>query len=254
MTVVASDRARIVQISDTHFSAAAGVPAVWPEVVDWLRRDPPDLVVHSGDIAFEDPDDAADREFARLLLADVPAPLVVIPGNHDVGFYGEEDRLPARVCAFRQAWGADRFQLDLAGWRVVGVDAYRLGEPEHDGWFAAAVATDAPVLVFVHQPVRGDGDDEWVMADAARAAFDRVIAGADVRVVACGHRHRWHVAGRDVWAPSLTLTGPTDDREMPGDPRPGLLEHEITAGGEHTVDVLRRWDLISSGRPPARPR
>jgi alkaline phosphatase D len=254
MTAVASDRARIVQLSDTHFSAAAGVPAVWPEVVDWLRRDPPDLVVHSGDIALEDPDDAADREFARRLLADVPAPLVVIPGNHDIGFYGEEDRLPARVKAFEATWGADRFRQDLAHWRLVGVDAYRLGEPEHDAWFAAAVATDAPVLVFVHQPVHGDGDDEWVMADAARAAFDRAIAGADVRVVACGHRHRWHRDGRDVWAPSLTLTGPTDDRALPGDPRPGLLEHIITADGAHTVRVLRRWDLSSGAPPRARRR
>jgi 3',5'-cyclic AMP phosphodiesterase CpdA len=243
MAAVASDRARIVQLSDTHISAVAGVPVVWPEVVAWLRRDPPDLVVHSGDIAFEDPDDAADREFARRLLADVPAPLVVIPGNHDVGFYGEEALLPARVAAFEATWGGDRFRRDLAGWRLVGVDAYRLGEPEPDAWFADSVATGAPVLVFVHQPVRGDGDDEWVMADAARAAFDRAIAGADVRVVACGHRHRWHEDGRDVWAPSLTLTGPTDDRQLPGDPRPGLLEHVITSAGGHTVRVLRPSDL-----------
>jgi alkaline phosphatase D len=248
MAAVSADRARIVQLTDTHSSAAAAVPAVWPEVVGWLRRDPPDLVVHSGDIAFEDPDDAADREFAHGLLAQVSAPLVVIPGNHDVGFYGEEDRLPARVAAFEATWGADRFRRDLAGWRVVGVDAYRLGEPEHDAWFAAAVDTPAPVLVFVHQPVGGDGDDEWVMAGAARAAFERVVARADVRVVACGHRHRWHRAGRDIWAPSLTLTGPTDERDMPGDPRPGLVEHVLTAGGGHTAEVVRPADLSASGR------
>ena len=58
-----------------------------------------------------------------------------------------------------------------------------------------AVTTDGPVLVFVHQPVGGDGDDEWVMAPAARAAFARAIAGADVRVVASGHRHRTTATG-----------------------------------------------------------
>ena len=179
-----------MQLSDPHLSAPRGVPAVWPAVLQWLTPEPPDLVVLSGDLAEVDPDDDADRAFAHEVLSAIPAPTVAIPGNHDVGFYGEEDRLPARVAAFVATWGADRFDRDLAGWRVVGIDAYRLGEQEHDAWFTAAVTTDGPVLVFVHQPVGGDGDDEWVMAPAARAAFARAIAGADVRVVASGHRHR----------------------------------------------------------------
>ena len=239
----APDRARIVQISDTHFSARDGVPPEWPPVLAWLRDDPPDLVVVSGDIVEQDPDDAADRAFARSLLDDVPAPLVAIPGNHDVGFYGEEALLPARRRAFVDAWGADRFARDLAGWRVVGVDAYLLGVAEHDDWFADAITTEQPVLVFVHQPVRDDGDDEWVMAPAARAAFDRVVAGADVRVVASGHRHRSHRIGTAVWAPSLTRFGSTDEPSPPGDPRTGLLEHVVSADGGHAVAVVRPWAL-----------
>jgi 3',5'-cyclic AMP phosphodiesterase CpdA len=231
--------ARIVQLSDPHLSARAGVPDVWPAVLQWLRADPPDLIVLSGDLVEIDPDDAADRAFAHDVLTSVPAPTVAIPGNHDVGFYGEEDQLPARVAAFVATWGADHFERDLAGWRVVGIDAYRLGEPEHDGWFARAIATAAPVLVFVHQPVGGDGDDEWVMAPAARAAFARAVADADVRVVASGHRHRSHRDERAVWAPSLTLTGPED--ELPGDPRPGCLEHRLGPDGGYDVTVVRPW-------------
>jgi alkaline phosphatase D len=236
------NRARVVQVSDTHFSAGAGTPHQWPAVLAWLRADPPDLVVHSGDIVFEDPDDETDRAFARRLLDAVPAPLVMIPGNHDVGFYGEEDRLPRRLAAFAATWGADRFTRDLAGWRLVGVDAYLLGiDDDHDAWFADTLCTDQPVLLFVHQPVRDDGDDEWVMADRARTAFDAAIDGAGVRVIASGHRHRAHRAGPAIWAPSLTLTGPTD-RDLPGDVRPGLLEHVITAGGGHEVEVVRPWE------------
>jgi 3',5'-cyclic AMP phosphodiesterase CpdA len=245
------DRARIVQLSDTHFSAPEGAPAQWPAVLAWLRADPPDLVVHSGDIVFEDPDDDADRAFAKDLLDAVPAPLVVIPGNHDVGSYGEEDLLPGRLSTFVATWGADRFTRDLAGWRVVGVDAYLLGiDEKHDAWFAGAVRADRPVLVFVHQPVRGDGHDEWVMADRARAAFDAAVAGADVRVIASGHRHRAHRIGPSVWAPSLTLTGPTDDRDLPGDVRPGLLEHVVADDGSHEVEVLRPWHHLSASAPP----
>jgi Icc protein len=232
--------ARVVQLSDPHLSAEAGIPATWPSVLRWLTAESPDLVVLSGDLAEEDPDDDADRAFAHEVLSVIPAPTVAIPGNHDVGFYGDEARLPGRVAAFVATWGADRFERDLGGWRVVGIDAYRLGEPEHDAWFTAAVTTDGPVLVFVHQPVAGDGDDEWVMAPGARAAFATATAGADVRVVASGHRHRHHRDGRAVWAPSLTLTGP-DDVDLPGDPRPGCLEHRLTSDGGYDVAVVRPW-------------
>jgi 3',5'-cyclic AMP phosphodiesterase CpdA len=238
MAAVASDRARVVQLSDTHFSARDGVPACWPDVVAWLRADPPDLVVHSGDIVHEDPDDPADRAFARALLDEVPAPLVVIPGNHDVGFYGEEDRFPARLAAFRATWGADRFVRDVAGWRLVGVDAYLLGDAAHDAWFAAALETAQPVLVFVHQPVRGDAPDGWEMTDEARHAFDAVVADTNVKVIASGHRHRSHRDGRAVWAPSLTLTGSTGEPPQQGDPRPGLLDHVLAPNGSHAVEVV----------------
>jgi alkaline phosphatase D len=230
---------RVVQLSDTHFSAASGPPAAWVAALEWLRADPPDLVVHTGDIVYEDPDHAADRAFARALLDEVPAPLVVIPGNHDVGAYGEEQHLPARLAAFTATWGADRFVRDVPGWRLVGVDAYLLGDPDHDDWFAAALDTRDAVAVFVHQPVRGDPDDGWQMTTAARTAFGRVVAVADVRVVASGHRHRSHRYGRAVWAPSLTLVGPTDDRDLPGDPRPGLVEHVLAADGGYSVEVVR---------------
>ncbi len=232
-----ADTARVVQLSDTHLSAAAGVPAAWTAAVRWLHDDPPDLVVHSGDIVLVDPDDDEDRRFARDLVATIPGEVVVIPGNHDVGFYDEEVTvIERRVATFRATWGDDRFVRDLAGWRLVGIDAYVLGQPEHDAWFREAVAGDAPVLVFVHQPVRGDRDDGWQMSGAARAAFDTAIAGADVRVVASGHRHCWRDDGRDVWAPSLTLHGSGEDR---GDPAPGFLEHRLGLDGTHVVRVIR---------------
>lgn len=241
----AIEQARIVQISDTHWSAATGVPAQWPATLAWLQADPPDLLVHTGDIVYEDPDNDADRELARSLLATVPCDVAVIPGNHDVGMYGDAQHdLERRTEVFRSAWGGDRFVRDVAGWRLIGVNAYRLGVPEHDDWFRAAVSVERPVMVFVHQPVRGDRDDEWRMVDDARAAFEAVVAGADVRVIASGHRHRAHRIGRAVWAPSLTLVGFGDDPV--GDTRPGLLEHLIDAGGRHDVRVVRPWDLVSS--------
>lgn len=234
-------RARIVQISDTHFSVSRGVPRQWTAVLDWLGDDPPDLLVHTGDIVYEDPDDDADRAFAKHLLDQAPVPYVVIPGNHDIGFYGEEADQPRRLAAFRATWGDDRFVRDVAGWRLVGADVYLLGAPEHDDWLRAALTTRGPVLAFVHQPLRGEPADEWQMTEAAREAFARAADGADIRVVASGHRHCSLAAGRAVWAPSLTLT--SGDPVDGSDPRPGLVEHTLSSNGEHDHRVVRPWDL-----------
>ncbi len=238
-----------MQISDTHLSAGLGAPPGWAEFVACLHADPPDLVVHSGDIVLENPDDVADRAFARKLIGQLPGPVVVIPGNHDVGGYGPEDaRLRARrVKVFVEAWGADRFALDLGGWRVVGANAYLLGDEEHDAWLAAACAGDRPVAVFVHQPLWGDPDDGWAMPAGAATAFEHALAGADVRLVATGHRHCAAMADRgerrSVWAPSLRLLGDvasagTELRDV--DPRPGIVEHTLCVDSSHQFTV-HRW-------------
>jgi alkaline phosphatase D len=234
------DRARVVQITDTHLSPRFGVPPEWAALIDWLRHDPPDLVVNTGDIVYEDPDDDSDRAFARRLHDELPAPLVVIPGNHDIGFYGEDAERPRRLATFRDTWGGDRFVADLAGWRLVGADAYLLGSSEHDEWLAAAVAVDRPVLVFVHQPVDDPSDDEWVMPPEPGTAFTRAVAGADVRLLACGHRHRSRLLDGALWAPSLTLVGDTD-RDDGADPRPGFVELVLSPDGGLRHEVVRPW-------------
>lgn len=211
----------------------------WAPTLAWLRDDPPHLVVHTGDIVEEDPDDHDDRAFARQLLDDVPAPLVCIPGNHDVGFYGDDAARPRRLAAFRATWGHDRFSIDVAGWRVVGVDAYLLGNDEHDAWLHQVTRTPKPLLIFVHQPLHGDPDDGWQMPGSAREAFAAALDGADVAVVASGHRHVAGRFGRAVWAPSLALEGgahPATER------RPGVVEHRLAPERSHDARVVRPWD------------
>lgn len=238
---MATPTARVVQLTDTHFSARLGIPPEWSATRDWLLADPPDLVVHTGDIVLEDPDDDSDRSFARELLSQVPAPLVAVPGNHDVGFYGDDADRPRRLEAFRTAWGSDRFVDHLPGWRLVGVDCYLLGDAEHDAWLAEAVETDQPVAVFIHQPLVGEPSDGWEMPRQAAAAFARATAQADIRVVASGHQHRSAHLGLAVWAPSLTVRGD----ELPGhpsDPRCGLVEHRLEVDGRHHHRVVRPWE------------
>src|SRR6476659_10002740 len=122
---------RVIQLSDSHLAAATGVPPTVQSLLAWIAGDPPDLVVHTGDIVWFDPDDTRDRAFARRLLSTLPCPLLAVPGNHDVGFFDRE-HLPPRLDAFRASWAGDRFVHDADGWRLVGFDIYTVGEHEAD--------------------------------------------------------------------------------------------------------------------------
>jgi len=231
--------ARVVQVSDTHLSSTGGVPATLRALLDWIEAEPPDLLVHTGDIVLEDPDDDDDRAFARSVFSGLPCALVAIPGNHDVGFYGDEDRRAARIAAFESTWGADRFSLDLDGWRLVGANAYRLGEPAHDRWLREQVTAERPVALFIHQPVGGDPHDGWEMPQQARDAFDAATADADIRLVASGHRHRSFGGGRIVWAPSTTFRGPPEQDSPETDPTAGAVEFTFATTGGVTTRFVR---------------
>ena len=57
---------RIVQVSDTHVSRKrAYFVDNWDVFVDEMQRQPPDLIVHSGDVSFDGADDEDDIAFAR---------------------------------------------------------------------------------------------------------------------------------------------------------------------------------------------
>ncbi len=224
---------RLVQLSDTHLAAAAGIPAPLQSLLEGIAANPPDLVVHTGDIVWFDPDDTLDRSFARLALSKLPCRMLAIPGNHDVGFF-EADRLPARVAAFRSTWGADRFVHDADGWRLIGVDVYTVGDDEADGWLADALDVDRPTALFIHQPISGEPADGWELPNTVRRRCAELLEGRDVRVIASGHRHcaveRRQLGGAThLWAPSATLTG--SDRHHGGDPAPGAVEYRFDPHG-----------------------
>ena len=232
------DSARVIQFSDTHISHREGVPPSLTALLDRLDERPPDLLVVTGDIVREDPDDADDREFAHAVLTGSPAPVLAIPGNHDIGFYGEDDDRPRRIAAFCERWGSDRFVADVAGWRLVGANAYLLGDADHDAWLHDAVTTGSPTVVFIHQPqTGGEPVDGWETPGWARSAFDDAIDGGDVRLIASGHRHRSIHRDRTVWAPSTTILG---DTFLDGtDPSLGAVEYTFRRGGAVDVAIIR---------------
>ena len=255
---------RIVQISDTHLShrRAYAVPNV-SAILAWIAADPPDLVVHTGDITADDPDDAAEADFARQHLQSAALPMVAIPGNHDVGGFSGDRFDARRLDAFAQRWGSDTWARDVGAWRLVGGDVYRLGEDAHDGWLRDALRTERPTVLFLHQPVcliHPDQPDagDWSLPMAARASVCPLIRNGPVRVVASGHLHRYRAGElpggvQTVWAPAASFLG--TERDDGSTYRVGVVEHLLAPDGTAThrmveppgVTTLRLEDFAPSG-------
>jgi 3',5'-cyclic AMP phosphodiesterase CpdA len=263
---------RIVHVSDTHLSPTHGYFAVnWAAFRDAMRDDPPDLLVHGGDLSFNGPAAEEDLAFAAGAVAGLGLPWRAVPGNHDIGEAPPFSRLeqpltPARMAAWRRHVGPQWWQHDAAGWRLIGLDTALMGsglpeEAEQRAFLAESLGTRGvrPAMVFVHMPPfdRDPADAAWstsVIPAAARAAFlDACVAGG-VRVIACGHLHihrRIRHRGMEiVWAPATAMVdvrrGLSQRRRFP---RPGYVEWRIEGdrAAHRLVEPERMFVIDMSG-------
>ena len=216
----------IAQISDPHirpegrlaYRRVDTAPFLAACVDHLVRMAPrPDVVLATGDLV----DAGRPDEYRRLraLLAPLPMPVYLVPGNHD-------DRE-----ALRDAF-ADHDYLAAAGpflqyvvesfpVRLVGLDTLVPGEnggllgPERLAWLDArlAEAPDRPSVLFMHHPPFPTGIrfmDAQGLADAeAMAAVVR--RHPQVERVLCGHLHRSiHVR----WAGTVASTAPSTAHQL----------------------------------------
>lgn len=243
---------RVVQITDTHLSPEHHDARVaFAKAREHLSANPPDLIVNTGDIVLEDPDSVVDRDFARRLHDQLPAPYVVLPGNHDVGESGwtpwdGPPVTPARLEAFRNTWTADRFCIELGRWRLIGLNVLIMASPLHDyeaeqdSWLDRQLTGAENIALFVHKPIVMAGDDEpglSIESPARERLLDR-IAAAPVRLVASGHLHQYRARDVDtrlnVWAPSTVYLNAADD-DTPA--VKGYVDYRLADDGtvEHAV-------------------
>ncbi len=218
---------RIAQISDTHLSAThAYFLDNFRALADELARDRPDLIVHSGDVAFNAPAVEADLAFSREEMERLAVPWRIIPGNHDVGEAPRHARLDqpltdARVAAWRRHFGPQWWQYDVGNWRLVGLDTSlfasdRPEEVEQRSFLAEALGTRGtrPVLLFMHMPPFVDAADDSRPSTSCipfemRMSFLETCSRGGVRQIACGHLHiyrqmRWREIDI-VWAPCTSF-------------------------------------------------
>jgi len=274
---------RLTQISDTHLARRlADLTGNFHRLSEHIDASRPDLVVNSGDLAFDAPTSPDDLEFARSLHAALPVPCRCLPGNHDIGDnptavgptppqLATEQRLQAYLAAF----GEDRWRFEAAGWCFIGLNSLVMNtglpsEAEQFDWLAAQlVSTNGrPVALFLHKPLFLNTPGDPALAASAiryvpmpaRSRLVEMLGSVDLRLVASGHVHQrrdftWSRV-RQIWAPSAGFVISDQRQEVIGIKEVGLVEYRfqpdsfevrhLRAPGQVDVDLDALLGLTSS--------
>jgi 3',5'-cyclic AMP phosphodiesterase CpdA len=241
----------LVQISDTHvFSggdATTRNPARMVEFINRVLR--PDLVVHSGDVVGLDPDDDADRSAAVAILTELKAPMLVVPGNHDVGSPDPEPWMGlgvtgARVAEHNSVFGHVPFLERVGHWGLIGLNSEIIdsGLPEEHAQWAWLEDTlgspeGPPLILFMHRPMWNHrptrAPDENTISEAARERLLVLPGAARIRGVGSGHLHWYRTLQRpellEVWCPATSMLGPAY-AETPAFNESGVVEWILEEG------------------------
>ncbi len=257
---------RIILISDTHLAQVAkAFTANVDAAIDWIETQAADLVIHLGDVTADGAGDPSQFEHARRVLSRISAPLLALPGNHDVGEnppHGgvKEPAFDAgRLAAFRETLGDDYWVFQHDGWTLIGLDAQLFATGSHDekaqaDWLDAVLAgASGPIAVFLHKPMvldHADQADEHprFIPPASRRDLMQRLKGRDLRLVVSGHVHQHRrkvIDGIDyLWAPSAAFLLPDIIQERLGEKRVGLMTLELTRDGEIRAEMVRPSAMI----------
>jgi 3',5'-cyclic AMP phosphodiesterase CpdA len=249
---------RLTQISDPHL--ARRQPKLtdnFHRVSEYIDATRPDLVINSGDLAFDGPTSRDDLEFAKTLHDALPVACRYLPGNHDIGDnptkVGPVPSQPVTeqdLRAFRSIFGEDRWRFDAAGWCFIGLNSMVMNtglasEAVQFDWLASQLsgANAKPVALFLHKPLfLNSPDDPELPATSiryvpmpARSGLIEMLHTVDLRLVASGHVHQrrdfTYSRVRHVWAPSAGFIISDAKQEVIGIKEVGLLEYRFQPDG-----------------------
>ncbi|MGV8935802.1 MAG: metallophosphoesterase family protein [Allorhizobium sp.] len=248
---------KIIQITDTHLSPGkVHFNGNWEPLAAWINAEQPDLVIHTGDLSMDGADLEEDLTFCMELMGAVAAPMLIVPGNHDVGHLpGSHQPVdPERLERWRRLVGPDRWATPVDGWLFIGLNALLFGfdDAEEEAQFAwleqvLSERDGRRVAIFTHKPLFVDAPHEgdtgyWSVRPAPRQRLYDLIAAHDVALVASGHLH-WAWKGRFentslVWGPSSAFIIDTMEREMPGERLVGAVIHTFGDDVESEIVTL----------------
>jgi 3',5'-cyclic AMP phosphodiesterase CpdA len=230
----------LVQLSDPHvvepgrwLQDRIDTPALLAQAVGSVCRLQPaaTAVLITGDLV--DRGSAAEYEHVRALLAPLPCPVYLMPGNHDhIATLRQvfADQATLQPAADAPGLGAHvLFSLGLPGLRVVALDTVVPGQ-EHgmlcDGRLAwlertLAAAPKQPTVVAMHHPPFATGIacmDRTGLRQGADALDALLRRHPQVERLLCGHLHR---SIQCRFGGTVAMTAPSTAQQIAFDLRPG---------------------------------
>jgi 3',5'-cyclic AMP phosphodiesterase CpdA len=246
-----------VQISDSHIGytgpANADVHATLEQTVRSINAMPvqPAFVIHTGDVTHLSK--AQEFDDARAMLSALRAPLITLPGEHDVIGVEGPKRFAASF-ARKDAAGRGWSSWDQGGIHFVSLINVGEGETmgqlgdEQIGWLKndlAARKADMPVVVFGHVPLFAAAPEwGWTTSDGVKAIA--LLRRFNAVTVLNGHIHQVleHTDGSIRFATARSTAFP---QAAPGTPgaKPGPLA--VPPGSLLGVLGYRTVDVASAG-------
>ena len=245
---------RLTQISDTHLTRRlTKLTDNFRRLSKYIDASRPDLVINSGDIAFDGPTSPGDLDFAKTLHAALPVACRYLPGNHDIGDNPTQiGPMPSQQVSegdrqvFVSVFGDDRWRFEAAGWCFIGLNSLVMNsglasEAEQFDWLARelAAASGKPVALFLHKPLYLNAPDDpeleatsiRYVPQPARRHLIEMLGVADLRLVASGHVHQrcdfTFGRVRQIWAPSAGFIISGARQELIGIKEVGLVEYRF---------------------------
>ncbi len=232
----------LLQISDTHFGTEQ--PAVVQALLALAAQQRPDLVVLSGDITQR----ARPSQFraARSFADQLGAPVLAIPGNHDIALFNLMARALYPYAAYTNAFGHDLEPVfTSAQLMVVGVKTTRRYRHKHGEVSADQVQRVAQLLqtatpdqlrvVVVHQPIAVAHPSDVNNRLRGHADAQRTWAAAGADIVMSGHIHLSYVLPlTDLPRPMWVVQAGT------------AVSRRLRQGLPNSVNLLR-WSGAGSG-------
>lgn len=235
----------LLQISDTHFGTEQ--PPVMQALVVLAMQLRPDVVVLSGDITQRARPDQFRK--AKTYVERLGAPVLSIPGNHDIALFDLWARLRRPYARYAVEFGADLEPVynshDLL---VVGVNTTRAWRHKNGEVSMAQIDRVAKLLhaasprqlrvVVVHQPVAVILEEDRTNLLRGHETAMRVWSAAGADVMMGGHIHLPYTLAlqglaRHTWVVQAGTA----------------VSARTRAGAPNSVNVLR-WPIQSAGHEP----
>lgn len=258
---------RVVQISDLHLKPDdADRLGRFHEILAMAVALEPDVIVLSGDLTEQGFDVPEDLTWAKSIIQSIHPPLLLIPGNHDIGDktgQGPNAINAQRLANWTHTFASDHFVQDRGPWRLIGINSLLIGSElpeEHiqlrwlDQMIDQAQMLGQQVAVFMHEPPfliapghsTNDRSEYWPIATDKQELYMKRLSRPIVKLVASGHVHAYHTSVRNgvshVWCPSPAFI--IHDRHFdPAGEVTGFIVHTLLPDqATHTLVPLIRHD------------